>query len=176
MNRRSGFSLVEIVIALGLVSFSMLAIFALVAQGQKTSRESRLESVAALLAGKVSSQLRASAAWESGVTNYTGGSTLAQIASGSAVFRTNYLDLNLSNVSADSAARQFAVVTEVAPFLPARLVPATTNTNVADGLSRLPAAGNTVLLNIEVSHPAQAPAANRSSRSFASIITRTSKN
>ena len=168
------FSLVEIVLALGLVSFSMLAIFALVAQGQKTSRESRLESVAAILAGKVTSQLRASSAWTTSITNYTGSSTLSDIAAGAPVTLTSYLDLNLADVGPTDPNRQFSVVTEVGPVSSAKL--ASTNAEVADAISRLGSAGNTVYLNIEVSYPAQAPAANRSKRSFSSIITRTSPN
>lgn len=168
------FSLIEIVLALGLVTFSMLAIFALVAQGQKTSRDSRLESVAAILAGKVISQLRANTAWDTNVTNYTGSSTLSDIATGSTVIRTNYLDLNLAGVSSDSPDRQFAVVTEIGPISAAKIV--IPDPEAAGAISRLGAAGNTVFLNVQISHPALAPATNRSMRSFSSIITRTSRN
>ncbi|MEI6035431.1 MAG: hypothetical protein WCS65_14265 [Verrucomicrobiae bacterium] len=173
--RNRAFSLVEIVLALGLASFSMLAIFALVAQGQKTSREARLESVAAILAGKVTSQLRASAAWDTSDTNnYLGGSTLAQVASGATVTLTNYYDLNLSNVTTTKPEdRQFSMRTEVGPVSAAGLSSA--NAEVASALANLGNAGNTVFLNIEISYPALAPEANRSKRSFSSIITRTSK-
>lgn len=173
-KKARAFSLVEIVLALGLVSFSMLAIFALVAQGQKTSRESRLESVAAILAGKVTSQLRASAAWTASSASYTGSSTLSDIAAGSPVTLTNYLDLNLADVAPTDPNRQFSVVTEVGPVSSAKL--SSGNAEVADAISRLGSAGNTVYLNIEVSYPALAPAANRSKRCFSSIITRTSAN
>jgi type II secretory pathway pseudopilin PulG len=169
-----GFSLVEIVLALGLVSFSLLAIFAMVAQGQKTSRESRLESVSALLAGKVNSQLRASAAWTTSIPEYTGSSTLAQIAAGSPVTITNYYNMDLSNVIATDPDRQFALATEVGPVASAGL--SATNPEVTNALATLSAAGNTVYLNITVSYPAQAPDANRSKRYFSSIITRTSPN
>jgi type II secretory pathway pseudopilin PulG len=172
MRSRSAFSLVEIVIAIGLVSFSLLAIFALVVQGHKTSRESRLESVAALLAGKVNSQLRASAAWDISITNYTGSKTLSDIAAGQAVTLTNYYDLNLENVPSTDPDRQFALVTEVSPVIPARLV--SSNIDVTAAISRLPSAANTVLLNVTISYPALAPDANRSKRYFSSIITRTS--
>ena len=175
---RSGppaFSLVEIVLALGLVSFSLLAIFAIVAQGHKTSRESRLESVSTLLAGKATSRLRASAAWSSPIAEYTGGSTLAQIAAGSAVTITNYYDLNLAQITdPTSPDRQFALATEVGPVSAAGL--SSTNTDVPNALATLGSAGNTVYLNITVSYPAQAPEANRSKRYFSSIITRTSPN
>ena len=168
------FTLVEIVLALGLVSFSMLAIFALVAQGQKTSRESRLDSVAALLAGKASSRLRASAAWSSPIADYTGGSTLADIAAGSPVTITNYYDKDLNLTNSTSPDRQFALATEVGPVSAAGLSSA--NPEVSSALATLGSAKNTVYLNITVSYPALAPDANRSKRYFSSIITRTSPN
>ena len=168
------FSLVEIVLALGLVSFSMLAIFALVAQGHRTSRESRLESVSAILAGRINSLFRASAAWDAGVTNFSGNRTLTEIAAGTAVTVTNYLDLNLSNVSSADPDRQFAVITEVGPISAAKLT--TSNPEVADAISQPGPAANTVFLNIEISQPALAPPANRLKRHFSSIITRTSPN
>jgi type II secretory pathway pseudopilin PulG len=178
MNDRRAFSLVEIVLALGLVSFSMLAIFALVAQAHKTSREARLESVASLLAGKPTSALRASSAWTSAVPPYTT-ATLAEIASGSATpgTITNLYNIDLDLLSDPASPdRQFAVATTVHPFKPDWLAPATSDTNVANSLSLLPAAGNSVFLTVEISHPALAPETNRSKRSFVSIITRTSKN
>jgi type II secretory pathway pseudopilin PulG len=178
-SSRSAFSLVEIVLAIGLVSFSMLAIFALVAQGHKTSREARLESTAALLAGKINSQLRASSVWTttagSDATNFIGNTTLAAIAAGSPVTRTNHYDLNLSNVTTTKPDdRQFEVVTTVALLAPTNT--SSPNSDVTAALSRLTNAQNTVLLSIEVSAPALAPHATRSKRHFASIITRTSPN
>ena len=178
---RSGqraFSLVEIVLAIGLVSFSLLAIFAIVAQGHKTSREARLESVSALLAGKVTSQLRASSAWnnitDTDATNYIDNTLSIIAAAGSSSTKTTYYDMTLSNVGPTSPDRQFALATEVGPVSAAGL--SSTNTEVASALATLGSAGNTVYLNITVSYPAQAPAANRSKRYFSSIITRTSPN
>ena len=159
---------------LGVAFTEALAIFALVAQGQKTSRESRLESVAAILAGKVTSQLRASSAWTTSITNYTGSSTLSDIAAGAPVTLTSYLDLNLADVGPTDPNRQFSVVTEVGPVSAAGLSSA--NPEVSSALATLGSAKNTVYLNITVSYPAQAPDANRSKRSFSSIITRTSPN
>jgi type II secretory pathway pseudopilin PulG len=178
----SAFSLVEIVMALGLVSFSMLAIFALLAHGHKTSRESRLESVAAILAGQITSQLRATYAWDmpaSGrVADYTGNKNLAEIArvGSTPVIQTNYKDQNLSTnvLTATDPDRQFAVVTEIGPVSSANL--STTNSEVSDAISRLGNAENTVYLKIEISSPALAPEANRSKRTFYSLITRTSPN
>lgn len=169
------FSLVEIVLALGLVSFSLLAIFGLVAQGHKTGRESRLESVAALLAGRATSLLRASSAWETNIDEFTGTKTLSDIAAGSSSQAvTNYYDINLEKLTdpADPN-RQFAMTTAIGPLDPALL--RASDPGITAAVSRLPAAGNTVFLTIEISYPAQAPEANRSKRSFSSIITRTSR-
>ena len=63
MNSR-GFSLIEVVLAIGIFAFAAIAIVALLGQGMKTSGDARLESVAALLSGKVNSTLRASSAWD----------------------------------------------------------------------------------------------------------------
>ena len=152
----------------------MLAIFALVAQGHRTSRESRMESVSAILAGRVNSLFRASSAWDAGVTNFTGNRTLTEIAAGQRVTMTNYLDLNLSNVGSGDPGRQFSIVTEAGPISAAQMT--TGNQDVREAILALGSAANTIFLNIEISHPALAPEATRSKRTFSSIITRTAKN
>lgn len=174
--RSKGFSLVEIVIALGLVSFSMLVIFALMAHGHKTSRESRLESVSALLSGKVVSALRAADNWETArFPEYTGGRTLTDIASGSAVSLTNYYNGDLERLAEgdDPARRAFAMISNLGPLDPALLNSPDAGVNAA--LARLPSAANTVALHLEVSYPANAPADNRSTRHFSAILGRTSR-
>ena len=171
--KNRAFTLVEIVLALGLVGFSMLAIFALVAQSQKTSRETRLEGVASLLAAKIGSQLRASSAWETNIPNYTDGKTLSQIAAGTAAVSTNFLNINLESVPSTDPDRQFAVVTRINPVSPGLLL--SENAEVADALSSLDGAGGTVFVTIEISYPALAPEATRSKRTFPAIITRTSR-
>jgi prepilin-type N-terminal cleavage/methylation domain-containing protein len=174
--KQRGFSLIELILAIGIFAFAAVSIFALMSRAMQTSRESRLESVAALLSGRVTSQLRASLAWSSptSISDYTGGSTLAQIASGSPVRRINYYDMDLEPTDATSPHRQFALVTEVGPVVPGQLH--SPNAEVASTLSHLPTSANTVFLSIEVSFPALAPEANRSKRHFFSIITRTSTN
>jgi len=138
--------------ALGLVSFSMLAIFAMLAHGHKTSRESRLESVAALLSGKAISALRSADNWETPrFPEYTGARTLTQIAQGSPVSVTNYYDSDLERLpeSGDPSLRTFAMVSTLAPLDPSLLV--SPDAGVTASLARLPAAANTVALNLEVS-------------------------
>ena len=178
MNAR-GFSLVEVVLAIGIFAFAALAVVALLGRGMKTSGDARLESVAALLFGKVNSTLRASSAWDANTmtTNakaFTQSNSLAQIARGSIVLSTNYYNGSLSNVADTDPDRQFAMAVRVEPFAVANF--SSTNANVNAALGSLPAAQNTVLLNVEVSFPAMAPEANRTKRSFSSIITRTPVN
>ena len=174
MNTR-GFSLVEVVIAIGLFAFAALAIVAMLGQGMKTSGDARLESVSALLFGKVNSTLRASSAWDSAAGNvgvFTQNKTLAQIAAGSSAMPPPiYYDFLLSTNAAD---RQFAMTVRVEPFNTGNLAAA--DADVKAALGSLPAAQNTVLLNVEVSYPALAPEAKRSKRYFSSIITRTPRN
>lgn len=178
MNTR-GFSLVEVVLAIGIFAFAALAVIALLGRGMKTSGDARLESVSALLSGKVNSILRASSAWDANTmtTNakaFTQNQSLAQIAAGSSVLSTNYYNGSLSNVSDADTDRQFAMAVRVEPFTVANF--SSTNADVNAALGSLPAAQNTVLLNVEVSFPAIAPEQNRTKRSFSSIITRTSPN
>lgn len=175
--KANGFSLVEVVIAIGIFAFAAVAIVGLLGQGMKTSGEARLESVSALLSGKVNSTLRASSAWENptaDANDLTGGRTLTQIAAGSAATTTNYYTLLLSKVSDTDLDRQFAMAVRIEPFTANNF--GATDPDVTNALGSLPAAQNTVLLNVEVSYPALAPDANRSKRSFSSIITRTSTN
>ncbi len=172
-----GFSLVEIVMALGLVSLSMLAIFALLAHGHKTSRESRLESVAALLSGKAISALRSADNWElPRFPEYTGSRTLTDIAMGGPVTLTNFYTSDLERLAEadDPSLRTFAMVSSLGPLDPALLV--SPDGGVTAALGRLPAAANTVALHLEVSYPANAPQANRSTRHFSAILGRTSRN
>lgn len=62
MKRRlqqTGFSLVEVVLALGITAFCLLTIFALLPIGLKTNQETLQETTAASLAAAVSTDLRA---------------------------------------------------------------------------------------------------------------------
>ena len=177
MNSR-GFSLVEVVIAIGIFAFAAVAIVALLGQGMKTSGEARLETVAALLSGKVNSTLRASSAWSSPTAEtyaYTQNKTLSQIAAGSSASTPLYFNISNSIVPSTDPDRQFAMKVSVDPFTTANFSASDADVNAA--LGSLGAAQNTVLLNVEVSYPALATnEAVRSKRYFSSIITRTSTN
>jgi type II secretory pathway pseudopilin PulG len=172
------FSLIELILAIGIFAFASISIFTLVNRGLQTSREARLESAAAILAGKITSLLKASYAWTTNssanplMTNYIGSQTLADIAAGSPCIRTNLYNIGLSNVPATDPNAEFCVLTEISPLNQSigQVVPA--EPPLQQALSRIQAnAKNCVLVRIEVSSPARMPENLRSKRHFASIVT-----
>lgn len=67
----SAFSLVEVTLALGIVSFVMLAVFGLLPVGLKIARNSKDQAAAAYVTGLIANGLRAGATTDG--TNYQGG-------------------------------------------------------------------------------------------------------
>lgn len=173
---RKGFTLVEVILAIGIFAFAMVVVLGLVSRGLQTNREARMEGVSAILAGQINSLLKAPYAWGTNytnnptLTNFLGTRNLGQIASGPAEVRTNFYtqDLVFTN-SADAG--DFQVVTRIQPvsqgFISASEAP------LNDALSRLDAGGHCVNVAIEISYPAKAPDLNRSKRNLSSILTRT---
>jgi len=176
--RKQGFTLVEIILALGIFAFAMVGIFGLVSRGMQSSRESRVEGASAILSGQIHSLLKASYAWGSTfnnnpkLTNFLGNRSLGQIAAGSPEVRTNFYtqDLELTN-SRENA--EFQVVTEIRSIGAngGLLVPE--ESVLGDAITRLNAGAHCVFVGIEISYPAKAPEANRSKRHLSSILTRT---
>lgn len=68
----SGFSLVEIVIAMGIAAFCLVAIFGLIPAGLKTNKESLSETMAAGLASRIAADLRGT---PTALTNASGNSS-----------------------------------------------------------------------------------------------------
>lgn len=179
MTNRQGFSLVEITLALGVVAFALIGIFALVSQAQRTSRESRLESAAAILSGQVNSALRAPYAWDPAAIGAFGptlrnllgvGQTLSDVAQGKVIRRTNFFDITLQPVTADHPDRQFVLSSELMPVGSASL--SISGSGQAASLAILGDAGTTVAVQLEIAHPALAPESMRSKRRFFTLITR----
>ena len=171
-----GFTLVEVIIAIGIFSFAMVVILGLVSRGLQTNRESRMEGVSAILAGQIHSLLKAPYAWGTNsinnptLTNFLGTKNLGQIASGTAEIRTNFYtqDLVLTN-SADAG--DFQVITRIQPVSQGFIQ--TSEPNLSNAISRLDACGHCVNIAIEISYPAKAPDQIRSKRQISSIVTRT---
>lgn len=168
-----GFSLIEVVIAIGIFAFAAVSMLTLLSRGMQSSRESRMDNAAAILSGRIVSLLKAQYAWtNSGVNpemaDFMGSRNMTNIASGPPETRTNYytLDLQRTNNMADA---DFQVVTNIRPLDQGLLV--TTSTNLQSALGRFSDSKNAVFATVNVSFPARAPEALRSKRNFTTIIT-----
>lgn len=177
--RNRGFTLIEIILALGIFSFAMLTIFGLVSRGLQTSRESRVEGAAAILGGQINSLLKASYAWES--TNYTNNPqltnflsrSLGQIATGSPEIRTNFFTQELKLITNSLDYPEYQVVTEIRPISQNNGFLAPEETALQNAILRLDGIGHCVFVHIEISYPAKAPESQRSKRFISSILSRT---
>jgi len=177
-SKKTGFSLVEVILAIGVFAFAMVTVFALFSRGMQTSRESRVEGASAILSGQINSLLKASYAWDSNVANnpmlanFLGSRNLGQIAGGSPEIRTNFYTQSLERTTSKDDA-EFQVVTEIRPIgqNTDRLAPE--DEDLSKAISRLDIGAHCVLVHIEISYPAKASEANRSKRYMTSILTRT---
>lgn len=176
MKSRNAFTLIEVVLAIGVFAFAMVTIFTLVSRGMKTNREARIEGASAILSGQINSLLKAPYAWTTNasnnpaLTNFLNSKTLTDVASGQTIIKTNYYtqDLQLTN-SAQSA--DFQVVTELSPISTSFVQAA--DSSLQNAITRMSAQANCVILNLEISHPAQAPESLRTKRNIFSILSRT---
>jgi type II secretory pathway pseudopilin PulG len=167
------FSLIEIVLAIGIFSFAAISIFTLLARGLQTSREARLENAAAILSGQITSLLKASYAWTPGAANnpalarFLGTNNLAKIASGAPEIRTNYYTTDLEWTNTSDA--DFQVTTDI-KSLDQGLI-STSEPNLATALSNFSRSQNAVFVRIQISYPARSPDNLRSKRDYATIVT-----
>jgi prepilin-type N-terminal cleavage/methylation domain-containing protein len=177
--RNRGFTLIEIILALGIFSFAMLTIFGLVSRGLQTSRESRVEGAAAILGGQINSLLKASYAWNSTVSNnsdlsyFLGSRSLGQIAAASPEIRTNFYNQDLKLITNSLDDPEYQVVTEIRPISQNNGFLAPEETALQNAISRLDGIGHCVFVHIEISYPAKAPESQRSKRFTSSILSRT---
>ncbi len=101
-----GFSLVEVTLALGLISFCLLALIALLPAGLKTSKNSREQTAAASVVEEISAAIRKSA-WVAASGTYTGSGTYSNLSwtLGGKGASFDYA-LSLGGVPTDSAGKQ----------------------------------------------------------------------
>lgn len=154
MSRGGGFSLVETVVAIGLVAFSVLATIGLLSIGSDTSRRAKDESSAARLAENEFEKLRslsgASSFWSTTPLNYA----------------TRYFDAGLNDLgtSRPAAISNGAVYQFQIAFVES---PSAGNPNP----SPTPPPGSAdVVLNAEVRYPAGAAASNQSVYRFTTLM------
>ena len=155
--RRSdpGFSLVEVVIALGIVSFAVLAIVGMMPMALKSAQESMRETDATLIAQRIFSELKTGSGGNRSITTDTNTSTQAiNLTANNSTnnflgFKENGEVNGFTTTGAQNANLDFYA--QVSVF---------TNTGVAN-LSRV---------QIDIAAPAAAPATARTTNSFTTLI------
>jgi type II secretory pathway pseudopilin PulG len=180
-----GFSLIEIILALGIFAFAAVTILTLLHRGLQTSREVNLESSAAILAGKINSLLKSSYAWtpeyinNSNLQQILGTRNLSQIAAGAPQTTTTRYTRALVNQDDEeynpSEELEIEVATEISPLNDSGAAGSLVgNTALNQAIERIRDFGkNAVFVRIRISYPANAPENLRSTREFVSIITKT---
>ena len=146
------FSLVEVVVAIGVVSFSVLTTVGLLSVASDTNKRAKDEGAAARLAANEFERLRSLGATSEFWTRATGSLTYAP-----RYFDSNLTDLGTTTTSA-------AVYQLQISFIEA---PSAANPNP----NPTPPPGTAdVVVNAEVRYPAQAPAANQSFYQFTTLM------
>jgi len=151
----TGFSLVEVVIALGIVSFAVLAIVGMMPMALKSAQESMRETDSTLIAQRIFSELRTSSGGNRSVSKDTNSSTqtLLLTAHNST---NNFLAFKqdgrvLTNATTAPANADYDFYAQISVF---------TNTGVSN-LSRV---------QIDITAPATAPPTARTTNSFTTLI------
>lgn len=147
---RGAFSLVEVVVAIGIVSFAVLATVGLLSVASDTNRRAKDEGSASRLAANEFERLRSLSA------------TAAFWTTRPLAYAPRYFDSNLTDLGTTST--NAAVYQLQISFIEA---PSAANPNP----SPTPPTGTAdVVVNAEVRYPAQAPAANQSVYRFTTLM------
>ena len=157
MRRRphTGFSLVEVVIALGIVSFAVLAIVGMLPMALKSAQESMRETDATLIAQRIFAELKTGSGANRTLTISPNGIPHALALSANSTNNLAFTQdgmpqafLSSTNSPQDAFYDFYAQISVL------------TNTGIAN-LSRV---------QIDIAAPAAAPAANRTTNSFTTLI------
>ena len=150
-----GFSLVEVVIALGIVSFAVLAIVGMMPMALKSAQESMRETDSTLIAQRIFAELKTGSSGNRSVTTDTNSSTQTLLLT--AHNSTN----NFLAFKQDGTVKAFAnSATANADYDFFAQISVFTNTGVAN-LSRV---------QIDITAPAAAPPTARTTNSFTTLI------
>lgn len=156
-----GFSLVEIVIALGIVSFALVAIFGLLPTGYKSAIESRRDTRSAFIAEQIVSDLRAS--------SFSNATILCKGSDGKLTALTP-IDLRASGTRVlacdgqDSILKELAISDYDSSYTGAEAEYLARIKTTPTGLSNL------FQIEVEVSAPPAAPLSSRTRRGFFTFI------
>ena len=157
MRRRphTGFSLVEVVIALGIVSFAVLAIVGMLPMALKSAQESMRETDATLIAQRI----------------------FAELKTGSGANRTVIKDTNTNSQTISLSANSTNNLAFTQDGIPQAFFLSTNSPQDAfyDFYAQISVLTNTGVANlsrvqIDIAAPAAAPAANRTTNSFTTLI------
>ena len=155
MRRRPhiGFSLVEVVIALGIVSFAVLAIVGMMPVALKSAQEIMRETDATLIAQRIFAELKTGSGANRTITTSSHGTTNFQLTATSSnnfiAFKSDGLPQAFSSTNTANAAYDFFA--QISIF---------TNTGIAN-LSRV---------QIDIAAPAAAAPAARTTNSFTTLL------
>lgn len=156
LSKKSAFSLIEIVLALGVISFALVGIMGLFPVAMRSAQESQRETRAALIAQQIFSDLRTGTGGNRSVT-YGTNSLAVPLAPGATFFLA--YDTNgfgITNISESEFSRSYNSTN--AAFL--AQISVSTNT----GISNLSQVQTTVVA------PAVAPPVSRSTNTFVTLM------
>jgi uncharacterized protein (TIGR02598 family) len=149
-----GFSLVEVVIALGIVSFAVLAIVGMMPMALKSAQESMRETDSTLIAQRIFSELRTGSGGNRSITTDTNSGTNISLT-------THNSTNNFLAFKEDGTVKAFAnSATANADYDFYAQISVFTNTGVSN-LSRV---------QIDITAPAAAPPTARTTNSFTTLI------
>ncbi len=149
------FSLIEVLLAIGIVSFAVVAIVGMLPIALNTAKDSMLETDAAIIAQRVFAELQASTGTNRPVSISAHGDTKAIDMSSDG---TNYLAFG-DTCEVQSSPSSEAPITDMAvQFL--GIVSVATNTGISN-LSRV---------EVSITSPASAPASSRKTNAFVTLM------
>ena len=159
-RRKNAFSLVEVVIAMGVTTFCLITMLGLLPIGAGIALESRRETRAAYLAQQILGDLRSSSFTEATILCQTNGTLVALPSFSLADATTNCVTCDGdNNVLYQATANQYA--SGVSDTSANYLVQVTVQPSSLNNLSTI---------SVEVSAPAQAPLSARSRYAFQTMI------
>ena len=149
------FSLIEVLLAIGIVSFAVVAIVGMLPIALNTAKDSMLETDAAIIAQRVFAELQASTGTNRPVSISAHGDTKAIDLSSDG---TNYLAFGDTCEVQSSPASEAPISEMAVQFL--GIVSVATNTGISN-LSRV---------EVSITSPASAPASSRKTNAFVTLM------
>jgi uncharacterized protein (TIGR02598 family) len=93
----SGFSLIEVTFAIGIISFCLVAIFGLFGVGLNSNRQSTTDATLASIASRLSSEIRSDDAFDLAVQRYYTQKGVQLTSETNAIFAARFTSVNVPN-------------------------------------------------------------------------------